>query len=310
MAIKPFKIVLEDGSIDRSEYSRCIEFLNSYIAGDIKVYRQTTWANPYEVDLSQRKSAMQMLSDIVQINQNKLLNQEAFKHIQGLFKAALEYYGATIHTAGAYLESSANFADGLGHMYDVLKDDKEVKVKKYDLSPEITAYCKDDMYHTVLEYSDNYYRNDLDYNTFSVLNHPYGTNANKRLVSNVDGYPHVYKGYPSGVYTYFNGLSGQFVGSSTLFYFGECNDILYTSGLNHYYDDRLGEVVVTRREQGIKNSVQPTKGFEKSRVNDIQSKIENIDQVNAYLNYQALNPTMTYLTPIDLTAAEQTEWLI
>ena len=38
MSIERFKIVNDDGSTNKSEYERCIQFLNDYIEGKVKVY--------------------------------------------------------------------------------------------------------------------------------------------------------------------------------------------------------------------------------------------------------------------------------
>lgn len=310
MPVTPFKIVLEDGSIDQSEYTRCIEFLNSYIAGEIKVYPETVWANPYEVDLSQNKSAYELISDILQLKNNKLLTKTAFKQIQSLIKGMLEYYGATIHTAGAYLDVSGSFIDGPGYRYDVLRDEQDIEIVKSDVDPALTVYYKKDEGHTVVEYGDNYYRNDLDYTIISNLNHPIDTTQAQRLVSNVDTYPNVYKGYPSGVYTYFYPMSGYYIGSSTLFYYSECKDQLYTSNLSSYYDDRVNDTIIPRRFIEEKQSAIPTKGFDFSSIASVRSSIMNADKANASINYATANPNITFLTPTDLTAAEPSEWII
>ena len=40
MSIERFKIVNDDGSTNKSEYERCIQFLNDYIEGKVKVYKK------------------------------------------------------------------------------------------------------------------------------------------------------------------------------------------------------------------------------------------------------------------------------
>ena len=309
MPVTPFKIVLEDGSIDQSEYTRCIEFLNSYIAGEIKVYPETVWTDPYEVDLSQNKSATEIISDMLQLSSNKLLTKTAFNQIQKLIKGMLEYYGATIHTTGAYLDASESFIDGPGYMYDVLRNEKDIEIVRSDTDPALTVYYKKDEGHTVVEYGDNVYKNTTN-TAISTLNHPIDTTQAQRLVSNVSTYPNVYKGYPSGVYTYFYPMSGYYVGSSTLFYYSEVNDILYSSNLTSYYDDRTKDTIIPRRFIDEKRSAIPTKGFDFSLISSLQSSVFNIDKANASINFALANPNITYLTPVDLTAAEPSEWII
>ena len=74
MPIEHFKIINEDGTTNQAEYNRCIEFLNSYIDGTIPVYPETTWTNPFEIDLSQQKSAYTLIKEIVEQPTNKKNN--------------------------------------------------------------------------------------------------------------------------------------------------------------------------------------------------------------------------------------------
>ena len=127
MAVRPFKIINDDGSTNQSEYERCVQFLNDYVEGKIPVYPPLSWDNPFEVDMSRDKSALSLLVEILKQETNRLLTPNAFNNIKLLFKGILDRYGATIHTCGRYLEQSANFKDGPGYMYDVFSKENYLK---------------------------------------------------------------------------------------------------------------------------------------------------------------------------------------
>lgn len=307
MPIEPFKIINDDGSTNQAEYDRCINFINDYIAGNIKVYPDVTWANPLEVDLSTDESAFEILNRLLSQTSNKLLNARAFNNIKKLFTGLLERYGSTIHTCGKYLEQSKNFIDGPGYMYDVFSS-KETEVKSRVLTNNITIYYLDDDNHTVLEYNDtNYSKTNVDY--LPTINFPKDVTDNN-LVSNVARYPNIYKGNLCGVYSDFQRLSGQYVGSSTLYYFSECNDELYTTGASSYRDDRVNEVINFNYRAKVSNKLKPARGVDLSLVGQAQSSVVNPADVNAYISPATVNPSVTYVSPTTLTASEPTEWII
>lgn len=310
MPIEPFKIVNEDGTTNQSEYERCIKFLNNYITGDVDVYTQLTWTNPLEVDMSQDKSALDILHPIIS-GDNRLLTKSAFSDIKKLFTGLLDRYGSTIHTYGRYLEDSSSFTDGPGYMYDVFNLDKDVEVKSSNLNNNIKTYYLDDRNHTVLEYNDLGYSNPL---STALTNRPtsnipkYDTPRN--IKPNLTGYPDVYKGNLSGIYSDFQRLSGQYTASSTLFYYSECNDILYTTGADNYLENRLGELINFNYHANVANKTKPTRGIDTSLIIDAQAAIQNGDKVNAYITPSVINPEVNYLSPTFFTADEITEWYI
>lgn len=309
MPIEKFKIVNNDGSVNKSEYNRCINFLNSYINGDIKVYPELIWSNPLEVDMSTEESALEILSRIILFTNNRLLNKKAFENIKKLFTGLLDRYGSTIHSYGRYLEASKNFKDGPGYMYDVFtSDEKEVKVSH--LNSDIDIYYINDDNHTVIEYNDKAYSNTIADNTLPTTNYPSNnlSSNNNYLTSNVTGYPNVYKGNLCGVYSDFQRLSGQYVGSSTLFYYSECNDILYTTGANNYTDNRLGGIVNFNYKAKVSNKSRPARGVDFSLISQAQNSIIEPQAVNAKLNPELVNPSVNYLTPIFFTSLNETDW--
>lgn len=302
MSIKPFNIINPDGSTNEAEYNRCIEFLNSYINGEIKVYPKLTWDNPVEIDMSRAESAYQILTRYLTYDQNKLLTKEAFENIVKLFKGLLERYGSTIHSYGKYLEQSQNFTDGPGYMYDVFTED-ETRVSKNEYNADIDIYYLEDENHTVLEYNDKAY-------TYLNLDDelPTANVPTVFLYSNVVNYPGVYKGNLCGVYSDFQRLAGQYVGSSTLFYYGECNDQLYTTSGNSYTDNRIDEVINFNYRASVSNKSRPTRGVDLDNVQTSQDAVQDPALVNAYLPPSIVNPSVNYLTPIFFTSLNETDW--
>lgn len=310
MPIVPFNIVNPDGSINQSEYERCISFLNDYTNGLVKVYPETTWANPLEVDMSRNESALEILSRYILYNDNKLLNKSAYNDIKKLFHGILERYGSTIHTYGKYLEQSKNFIDGPGYKYDVFTP-AETEVKTSQLNNDITIYYLDDENHTVLEYNDTAYSNsnidNLPTTNFPQLNLD---KDNHYVVANINSYPNVYKGYLCGIYSDFQRLSGQYVGSSTLFYHSMCNDILYTTGADSYNDNRLGEIVNFNYRATVYDKTKPARGVDLSLISASRNALVNSGDVNAYINPTVVNPSVSYIAPTFFTAEDITDWLI
>lgn len=309
MPVEKFKIVNEDGSVNQSEYNRCINFLNSYVNGDIKVYPELTWSNPFEVDMSTEESALEILSRIILYQNNRLLNKVAFSNIKKLFTGILDRYGSTIHSYGRYLDASKNFKDGPGYMYDVFtSDEKEVKVSH--LNSDIDIYYINDDNHTVIEYNDRAYSGTVPLETVPTTNYPNNNLPvnNNYLSSNVEGYPNIYKGNLCGVYSDFQRLSGQYVGSSTLFYYSECNDVLYTTGGNNYTDSRLGEIINFNYKANVSNKSRPARGVDFSLISQAQESIDIPQAVNAKLNPEVVNPSVNYLTPTFFTSLNETDW--
>ena len=309
MPIEKFKIINNDGSVNQSEYNRCINFLNSYITGEVKVYPKLVWTNPFEVDMSTEESALEILSRVILFESNRLLDKKAFNNIKKLFTGILDRYGSTIHSYGNYLNASKNFKDGPGYMYDVFtSDEKEVKVS--NLNSDIDIYYIDDDNHTVIEYNDRAYSGTVLLDTVPTTNYPSNnlSSYNNSLVSNVEGYPNVYKGNLCGIYSDFQRLSGQYVGSSTLFYYSECNDVLYTTGGNSYKDNRLGQIVNFNYKAVVYNKSKPTRGVDLSLVSQAQESIIEPQAVNAKLNPELVNPSVNYLAPTFFTSLNETDW--
>ncbi len=308
MAVEPFQIVNSDGSVNQSEYDRCIQFLNDYTSGLIKVYPEVTWSNPLEVDLSQNKSALEILAELIMFSNNKLLNKQAFENIHKLFRGLLDRYGSTIHTCGRYLDVSANFTDGPGYMYDVILDEN-TEVKTSQINSDITIYYLDDDNHTVMEFVDQAYKNVNADAQLPNCNYPLNNLTTNSLTSNVSGYPNIYHGYLSGVYSDFQRLAGQYVGSSTLFYFSECNDILYTTGGSSINDQRLHEIVNFNYKTTVSNKSKPSRGVDLTKVSSVQSQVQNPGNVNAYIMSNTVNSEVNYLSPIFFTSLTESDWI-
>ena len=93
MPITPFQIINPDGSTNQAEYDRCIEFLNQYVNGEVRVYSDVTWENPFEIDMTQEKSAYTILRDVLMQSTNRLLTRTAFQSIKQLFTRLVQRTG-------------------------------------------------------------------------------------------------------------------------------------------------------------------------------------------------------------------------
>lgn len=311
MTIEHFTILNDDGSVNQSEYERCINFLNSYVSGSIKVYPEVTWADPLEIDMDRDEPALEILKRYLNYDSNKLLNTTAFSSIKKLFLGILDRYGSSIHSYGRYLEQSSNFTDGPGYMYDVFLP-TETEIKVYKLNDYINIYYLDDDNHTVLEYNDTTYAATNTDDELPTSNIPVNNiiSQNNLLTSNVDGYPNVYKGNLCGVYSDFQRLAGQYVGSSTLFYYSENNDTLYTTGGSSYRDETVHEVINFNYKAVVYSKSKPTRGVDLSLVEASQNAIINAGDANAYIPPSTVNTVVGYLTPTFFTAKDTTDWII
>lgn len=312
MAVTPFKIINDDGSINISEYERCIQFLTDYTNGLVKVYQKLVWDNPLEVDMSQKKSSYTLLKEIISLEDNRLLTDTAFADIKKLFTGILERTGSTIHSCGNYLRKSASHTDGPGYMYDVFKKDSTTAVITEKFDDNITIFYLDDDNHTVLEYNDTAYSNLVDPDSIPNCNYPsLNPLATNSLISNYTNHPDVYKGNLSGVYSDFQRLAGQYVGSSTLFYYGACSDPMYTTGPVAYEDDRIHRVINFNYGASVATPRSiPTRGVPFTLVGTAQNAINNEFDVTGYVDPTVINTNVNYLTPTFLTSKDSTIWYI
>ena len=311
MSIERFKIVNDDGSTNKSEYERCIQFLNDYIEGKVKVYQKLDWDNPYEVDMTRELPANVLLKEVLQQEENRLLSESTYKNIKNLIHGMINRIGSTIHTCGTYIEDSIEFTDGPGYRYDVLSKEGKDRVYKYDLDDRISVYYLLDDYHSVLEYNDKLYFNNVDEGKSPSCNFPEVEQFTRIINSNVDTYPDVYKGNLSGVYSDFQRLAGQYVGSSTLFYYSKCNDIMYTTGPDSYVDPRTNNIVnFNFYATCYKDTAIPTQGVDLAKIATAQASVVNPYVVNAALNPELTNDYIPYHNPYYFTSADETIWVI
>ena len=308
MPITPFQIVNEDGTINQNEYERCINFLQDYVDGNVNIYPKLTWENPFEVDLSQELSSYTILRNILMQETNRLLDNTAFDNIKKLFNGILTRYGSTIHSCGRYLEYSDEFLDSPGFMYDVFTKD-ETLVKKEIVNDTLNIYYLDDENHTVLEYNDEKYVQYVD--LFPKYNFPsYALIPENTIKDSNTGSYSAYYTYLNGVYSDFYRLAGQYIGSSTLFYYIECNDQMYITGGNAYEDDRLNTPVNFKLNANVSNKSIPTRGIPLTNIQTSRNALQNEAFANAYITPSVINTTVGYLSPTTFTAANEDDWLI
>ena len=308
MSITPFQIVNEDGTFNQSEYERCINFLQDYVNGNINIYPKLTWDNPFEVDLSQELSSYTILRNILMQETNRLLDNTAFNNVKKLFKGVLTRYGSTIHTVGRYLENSDEFLDSPGYMYDVLTQE-ETPIKKEVVNSGLNIYYLDDENHTVLEYNSEILAQYV--NLFPKFNQPnYALIPDDTITnSNTKSYS-AYYSFLNGIYSDFYRLAGQYVGSSTLFYYSECNDKMYITGGEAYEDSRINTPVNFKLNANVSNKSIPATGVPLTIVSSAQDSIQNEAFANAYAVPSIINTTVNYLSPTFFTAAKTSDWLI
>ena len=89
MAIQPFQIVNEDGTLNQQEYERCIQFLNDWISGTVHVAGQVTWDNPLEFnfDKYENYSSFEIILDMLYNSEatNRLLTPDMLNKFRKFF---------------------------------------------------------------------------------------------------------------------------------------------------------------------------------------------------------------------------------
>lgn len=316
MPITPFQIINPDGSTNQAEYDRCIEFLNQYVNGEVRVYADVTWENPFEIDMTQEKSAYTILRDVLMQSTNRLLTRTAFQSIKQLFTGLVQRTGSTIRCGYQYLQDSKNFIDGPGYMYDVFtKEQTEVKHDHIQLeNPRIYdgVYYLDDENHTVICMNayDQAERGDTASWYVPDLNIP----ANGLSLPEIDNQyskTDTYRGIRlSGVNSDFYVTVGEHLQSSILHYYSQCLSPLYTTGGASYYEPAIDEIINFTRNSVIGTSSKPAQGLDLASVSTARSALQLQDKLNAYISPSIINPNIPYNAPNFFTSANASDWLV
>ena len=313
MPITPFQIINPDGSTNQAEYDRCIEFLNQYVNGEIRVYGDFTWENPFEIDMTQEKSAYTILRDVIMQSTNRLLTRTAFQSIKQLFTGLVQRTGSTIHCNNKYLKQSAEFIDGPGYMYDVFtKDETPVIFEEVDYITynDTGIYYLDDDNHTVL--SMQQYDPAMSTSAYYVpeLNIP----TNGLTLPEIDNQyskTDTYRGVRlMGVNSDFYITVGEHLQSSVLHYYSQCLSPLYTTGGASYYEPAIDEIINFTRNSVIGTSSKPAQGLDLASVSTARNALQLQDKFNAYISPSIINPNIPYNAPNFFTSANASDWLV
>lgn len=313
MPITPFQIINPDGSTNQAEYDRCIEFLNQYVNGEVRVYGDVTWENPFEIDMTQEKSAYTILRDVLMQSTNRLLTRTAFQSIKQLFTGLVQRTGSTMHCDNKYLKQSAEFIDGPGYMYDVFtRDETPVIFEEVDYVTNTNTgiYYLDDDNHTVL--SMQQFDQALDTSEYYVpeLNIP----ANGLSLPEIDNQyskTDTYRGITlPGVNSDFYVTVGEHLQSSILHYYSQCLSPLYTTGGASYYEPAIDEIINFTRNSVIGTSSKPAQGLDLASVSTARNALQLQDKLNAYISPSIINPNIPYNAPNFFTSANASDWLV
>lgn len=299
MPITPFKIVKDDGTIDKEEYLRCIKFLEDYTSGRVKVYTGTTWENPLEINEDQTASSLEILNQYLYNDgqPNRLLTPECFNQLKRFFRGAVSGLFRTIIPDTQYLAVSKELLDGPGYRFDVCSETKEPIVFELGHQPYIN-----DEYRTTLSLSSGITQTFLDstlwqsgtsgtrpdefnYNTYEYST---GKKAYQRRAS---------YGYP-GTLSIFNFLEHKYQQSTHFFYYSCCEDRIVRHGFENYHEDRLNvDVIPTIKTDWVVQCGQQCLGFDLNSYHDI---ITNHLSHNNHLISPTANPN-GYIHPSDFT---------
>lgn len=279
MPIAPFQIVNPDGTTNQEEYNRCMEFLQSYIAGTVQVYPELVWDNPYEINEDATRSSLEILLDEIYGGhdtdtpvevENRLLTVNAFNQFKRFFRGFVKGISRTLIPDPQWLANSNNFIDGPGYRYDIFDFEEPEVIWEYNHLP----YVNDDN-RTLMGVTCLYnYRATETMNILnrgpSSTNKPYYTG----YYYNIPGYQRVensdlanipYQGITQQIHGYdcyllslFFRTVRQYQQSSGLFYLSYCNDELFTSGYSNYYEPRL--------ERNMYFTINQTQEFEGGKI--------------------------------------------
>lgn len=275
MPVEPFQIVNSDGTINQTEYQRCISFLEQYVQGLVPVYASMTWTNPFEVDLTQQHSSLYILRDIMTAPTNRLLTKSATDHIVNLFKATVSGLSRPYVMSYEQIASSKDWSlDSPGYCYDEATGDIEHQVYFEDCFPTFTqssnnhwdtydfhAAWKNDDYHTTISLghrirNKNYTTAD-EYRQFPSPTERLESFLNDNVAHSVSilvgaspgaAGDSIYGGNLLQLWT--NPTSHHYKQSAALWYLSECNDPLMTRSTN-WYDERLNTQYNVRYVSGI-----------------------------------------------------------
>ena len=259
MAVTPFKIIKDDGSIDKQEYLRCIQFLEDYIAGKVPVTAATTWDSPWELNEDIQRSSLEILEDeIKNAETNRLLTPTAFSQLKRFFRGYVKgRYRGIIYPYGRLLYSK----NKLNQICDELDSEK----------PEVL------MLKGHVPYVNNSERTVIDVGF--KLDDAFFTQADKirakfgdrELTSLTINHSFCLK-----MLTPFQINQYQHFQSSMYFYFSEVDDPIVRSGLTNYFEPRIQQnIIPTMATDNPVDAGQQCLGFPLDQVSTLLATKKN-----------------------------------
>ena len=298
MAVTPFTIVREDGSIDMEEYNRCIEFLQQYIAGQVQVSAKLTWANPYELNEDGVRSSLEILIDEIYgdsadtVITNRLLTAECFSQFRRFFRGFAKGLFRTIYQSQAFPLYSHRFTDGPGYNYNVFDFEEPQMVCEIGHLPYVDNSEREIVgFHNKI--TERLYNKSIDPD--NATDEEYCLNYNI-YTGEYDGQGTYNKSYSPNVYSIFYRVIWQHKQTSSFFYYSYCTDQILRHGMNNYYDDRLERTIFVHLfGNNTSGGGSIGQGFPLSQVATIRANNlvcdHNFLDTSLFSNSTYLNPT-------------------
>lgn len=255
MPITPFKIVKDDGTIDKEEYLRCIKFLEDYTSGRVKVYAGITWQNPLEIDEDSIRSSYEIVFDeIFNRSDNRLLTPECFSQLKRFIRGFVKGTYRGFLYPWTRLKTTY---DTTGQYHDELQSNKPEVIVSNGHFPYIN-----DNERTVIDIGFLY----------------------DDTVNEITSATYFKKNMDSMVFSPFQQNQYQHQQSTMYLYFGCVDDKLLRHGFENYFEERLGyEIIPTMfTDNPIQAGVQ-CQGFPLEQVSDI---IQNKKASNRLIDTQ------------------------
>lgn len=291
MAITPFQIVNPDGTTNQEEYNRCMEFLQSYIAGTVQVYPELVWDNPYEVNEDATRSSLEILLDEIYGGhdtdtpaevENRLLTANAFNQFKRFFRGFVKGISRTLIPDPQWLANSNNFIDGPGYRYNIFDFEEPEVIWEWNHLPYVDNDERELVGITcIYNYMATETKNILTQQP-SSNNRPYYTGWNYNIpgydrIENAERFwtvPEYQRVFDTYLLSLFYRTARQYQQTTGLFYLSQCNDQLFNSGYLNYYEPRLNRTMYFTLNQTIESEGgKVMSGCPLSQVVTVRSKI-------------------------------------
>lgn len=297
MPITPFQIVNPDGSTNQEEYNRCMEFLQSYIAGTVQVYPELVWDNPYEINEDSTRSSLEILLDEIYGGHdtdtpaevtNRLLTADAFSQFRRFFRGFVKGISRTLIPDPFWLANMPRWVDNTSgfNFYNPFDFEEPQVIWNYEHLP----YVDNPERELIGVVSISYYNNkDNIIDEVAKINF----SATNLIFYNIPG-DTITGTFPNNIYTnqYDTYLPGTkliplfyrstncYAQTPALFYYSYCDDELFTSGYTNYYEPRLNRsMYFTIYTDNVREGGRILTGFNLSDIADLRTHIISNNRV-------------------------------